>query len=80
MDKEVQAKQKKLKELNEMDPTPEVVEDIPMVKSALSKLLARGETWWAQRSRGTWLTHEDKNTSFFFFIRRPPKGEMQLGR
>ena len=66
----MQAKQKKLKELNEMDQTPEVAEDIPVLKSELSELLARDETWWAQRSHGTWLTHEDKNTSFFFFYKK----------
>jgi hypothetical protein len=42
-----------------------LIQQIKEKEKELDDLLEKEEIWWSQRSRAMWLTHGDKNTSFF---------------
>ncbi|XP_057444580.1 uncharacterized protein LOC130736815 [Lotus japonicus] len=55
----------KLKSLHEQDQTEAVILETKKTESELHEFLQHEEIFWCQRSRASWLAHEDKNTSFF---------------
>lgn len=56
------------KEVNDLQNCPTTVRSMEKIRSLekeLDRLLALEEHYWQQRSRGDWLRHGDRNTSFF---------------
>ena len=62
---EIKLLQKKLEILNSEVVTEESRAEFLEVSKKLDELLMKQEIFWAQRSRVSWLQHEDKNTKFF---------------
>ncbi|GMI79095.1 hypothetical protein HRI_001578800 [Hibiscus trionum] len=56
---------KKLADLNDLQPTDDILGDIVETKLALNLELDRKELYWEQRARSNWLKHGDRNTSYF---------------
>ncbi|PPS10817.1 hypothetical protein GOBAR_AA09822 [Gossypium barbadense] len=63
--KESHSLNKRLDELNALDPNDETLIELEEIKLALNLKVSKEEIFWEQRARVNWVKFVDKNTSFF---------------